>query len=321
MTSMTVAIPTWNRAKLLDQTLTQMRRLRIPAGVEWELLVVVNRVDRTDAVIASHDKFLPIRRLFEPTPGVAVARNRAVAEAQGELIVCTDDDVLVDAEWLAAFHNAAQRWPDAGYFGGLIEPWFESPPPAWILENQKLLEGVLALRDFGPSEHYLLDEETPWTANMAMRAAIFKKQRFDPTLGGTKHRGFLGEDSEMVRALRSQGVPGVWVPGARVRHYIFQQRLNRGYVWEHFHRYGRTTSYVQGVPQAGKRWGGVPRWLIRKAFELWVVAHCKRLRSRPDWVKTYSLAATSWGNIAEARRQAREGGRATSKAPSHAAPP
>ena len=57
-----VAICTWNRAKLLDQTLTQMRQLRIPAGLTWELLVVNNNsTDDTDAVASRHASSLPLR--------------------------------------------------------------------------------------------------------------------------------------------------------------------------------------------------------------------------------------------------------------------
>ena len=191
---------------LLDRTLTQMHKLSIPSNVDWELLVVNNNcTDQTDTVIAKHEKMLPIRRLFEATPGWASARNHAVAEARGELIVWTDDDVLVDQEWLAAYHDAAARWPDAGYFGGLIEPWFERSPPPWMLTNRKLLEGVLAIRDFGPEEHYLSDEETPWTANMALQMKVFGRNRFDPALGVTKNGGYLSGGN---RARQGPPVPG-----------------------------------------------------------------------------------------------------------------
>ena len=79
----TVAICTWNRAKLLDQTLTEMRKLRIPPGIEWELLVVNNHcTDETDAVIARHRGALPIQRLFEPRQGLSNARNCAVSTAR-----------------------------------------------------------------------------------------------------------------------------------------------------------------------------------------------------------------------------------------------
>ena len=66
MRFITVAICTWNRAQLLDQTLTEMRKLRIPPGIEWELLVVNNNcTDDTDGVLDRHEGRLPIRRLFE----------------------------------------------------------------------------------------------------------------------------------------------------------------------------------------------------------------------------------------------------------------
>ena len=65
----TVAICTWNRSKLLDATLLEMEKLRIPAGVSWELLVVDNNSkDDTAEVIKRHTAkgIVPIRGLFEP---------------------------------------------------------------------------------------------------------------------------------------------------------------------------------------------------------------------------------------------------------------
>src|SRR4051812_1329005 len=98
----TVAICTWNRAALLDRTLARLRDLRIPPGLSWELLVVDNNcTDETSAVLARHAKHLPLRALHEPKQGHSHARNRAVAEARGDLLLWTDDDVLAHADWLA----------------------------------------------------------------------------------------------------------------------------------------------------------------------------------------------------------------------------
>src|ERR1700676_1787445 len=109
MMRITVAICTWNRAKLLDQTLTQMRELRIPVGVEWELLVVNNNcTDDTDAVLGRHAAHLPLQRLFQPRQGKSYAANLAVERSRGALIVWTDDDVLVDPNWLAEYVKAAE---------------------------------------------------------------------------------------------------------------------------------------------------------------------------------------------------------------------
>src|SRR3954466_10143738 len=106
-----VAICTWNRAENLDQTLAGLRGLHVPADVEWELLVVNNNsTDATEEVIARHTAQLPLRRLFERKQGLSNARNCAAAAARGDLLLWTDDDVLVDPDWLAVYVDSARRW-------------------------------------------------------------------------------------------------------------------------------------------------------------------------------------------------------------------
>src|SRR5258708_18628298 len=96
----TVGICTWNRCELLTQTLSRLRTLAVPPDVDWEVLVVNNNsTDRTDAVVDSFVGRLPIRRLFEPRPGVACARNRVLREGRGDCVLWTDDDALVDENW------------------------------------------------------------------------------------------------------------------------------------------------------------------------------------------------------------------------------
>src|SRR5213593_3681732 len=116
---LTVAICTWNRWRLLHQALEQMTKLVIPHDVEWELLVVNNNcTDATDRVIEEFASRLPLRRLFEPKPGLSNARNAAVREARGEYILWTDDDTQVDEHWVATYVRAFQQWPNAAFFGG-----------------------------------------------------------------------------------------------------------------------------------------------------------------------------------------------------------
>src|SRR5271157_1710832 len=73
-----VTICTWNRAAILDRTLESFRSLRVPDGVEWELLLVDNNcTDETPEVARCHAVHLPLRLLVEPVQGVSIARNCA----------------------------------------------------------------------------------------------------------------------------------------------------------------------------------------------------------------------------------------------------
>src|SRR6516225_8873209 len=103
----TIAICTWNRSKSLNVTLKSLQQLIVPSGIKWELVVINNNcTDDTDEVIARFADGLPIRLLHEKRQGLSNARNCAVKAAKGEYTVWTDDDVIVDSNWLVAYVNA-----------------------------------------------------------------------------------------------------------------------------------------------------------------------------------------------------------------------
>ena len=131
--SVTVAICTFNRAESLRRSLKSLAAMRVPSGLSWELIIVNNNsTDHTDDVVEEYRDRLPLRREFEPRPGLSNARNRAIDIAKGEYIVWTDDDVVVDAGWLTAYVEAFRRWPDAAVYGGRIKPRYEPPVAKWI---------------------------------------------------------------------------------------------------------------------------------------------------------------------------------------------
>src|ERR1051325_2688261 len=92
---LTVAIPTYNRADFLRQTLAGIALQVFPG--EFEVLVIDNNsTDHTRAVVAEFADAHPApRHVLETKQGLDHARNRAIAEARGEIIVFADDDILV----------------------------------------------------------------------------------------------------------------------------------------------------------------------------------------------------------------------------------
>jgi glucosyl-dolichyl phosphate glucuronosyltransferase len=230
----TVAICTWNRCESLRRTLARMTEMQVPQGVEWELIVVNNRcTDATDEVIESFAGQLPLRRAWEPQPGLSNARNRAVMEARGRYIVWTDDDILVDEGWLAAYVGAFRRWSDAVVFGGPIEPEFEGVPPRWlppILDRVGAVYGRQNLGDAPVSLGGLKPGSGPYGGNMAMRAEVLRRFRFDPALGVTPDGYSVGEETDVIQRLLAAGFTGWWIPDARVRHWIPSSSQNLAYI-------------------------------------------------------------------------------------------
>jgi glycosyltransferase involved in cell wall biosynthesis len=84
-----------------------------------EVLIVDNNcTDDTNQIVETFHVRLPVRFVTERRQGLAHARNRAVTEFRGDVLLFTDDDVRLEPGWLAAYQDAIRRFPDADYFGG-----------------------------------------------------------------------------------------------------------------------------------------------------------------------------------------------------------
>jgi glycosyltransferase involved in cell wall biosynthesis len=119
--SVTVVIPTYNRAALLDATLRAVLAQTVPLR---EVIVVDDgSTDDTATVCARYSEI--VRYIRQENTGLpAYARNRGIAEATGDWIAfCDSDD-----RWrphkleiqLAAIASAGAEWSVAGF--GLIDP-------------------------------------------------------------------------------------------------------------------------------------------------------------------------------------------------------
>jgi glycosyltransferase involved in cell wall biosynthesis len=120
--SLTIAICTRNRAERLSRLLRSLQQVTSdPVFPSVEVLVVDN--GSTDHTRESVGSFAGVRHVLEVKAGLNFARNRALAEAKGQIIAYLDDDVVVDAGWLQGLALAWRSRTDAGGFTGLVLPY------------------------------------------------------------------------------------------------------------------------------------------------------------------------------------------------------
>ncbi len=242
---LSVVMCTHNRAASLERALTSISNMNIPEGLRWEMVLVDNAsTDHTADVVKKFTNAIPIRRVLESKPGLSNARNAGVAAATGDYILWTDDDVEVDAGWIAGYATAIARFPDGAVFGGRIIPRLEAPSPKWFTDNLDLLAGVLANRDLSEDYFRLSEEDMPWGANYAIRAAEQRLHLYDPELGVAPGSRRVGEEVAVMKAILAEGGIGYWVPHAKVFHIISKSRQTEQYVRSYYIGQGETATFV-----------------------------------------------------------------------------
>ncbi|MSU51715.1 MAG: glycosyltransferase [Opitutus sp.] len=225
-----VAIPTYNRADFLRQTLAGIAAQHFPRD-HFEVLVIDNNsTDHTRTVVDEFANTHPApRHVFETKQGLDHARNRAIAEARGEVIVFGDDDILVQPDWLAQMvvPLLADTGRRIGAVGGEVVPVFPDGLPDWIREWHAPL-GFRA--DTGPLE----PKHSPMGANLAFPAWVFDQLGlFHTALDRAAGNYFSGGDSEMIRRVRAAGLEVWFAPAAAVKHQMPANRTTFRYASRH----------------------------------------------------------------------------------------
>jgi glucosyl-dolichyl phosphate glucuronosyltransferase len=246
----TIAVPTHNRAQLLQTTLASIAALHLPAAVEAECVVVDNRsTDDTSGVVAefANHSALPIRYVYEGGAGSSYARNRAVEEARGDFILFIDDDAVAEPDWAAEMLAEIER-RQLDVACGMVLPRWSREPPRWL----------------GPSLYVRLAVHDPARLAVASRAecetihnyfsanAGFRRRtfamfgNFRQDLGVVGRNPMSGEDTELFARITSRGGAIGFAPRARVHHMIPPERMRWSYLRRKSYAFGYGSAVAGG---------------------------------------------------------------------------
>ncbi len=220
----TVVICTRNRAHLLPYALEGLAAQVTHRPFE---VVVVNNgsEDGTAEVIAEwHRRDARIVLVNEPSIGLSRAKNAGVAVARGRVLLFTDDDVLVDRNWLEQHMSLLDEREDLVIAGGPILPisYDLSAWPSWLGEASRV---DLPRLEHGELARPLRRWEQVWGANMAVPAGIFARLGpWDEAVGRKGDERGTFEDIEFADRVRTAGGQVWFCPGAVIHHRVMPER-------------------------------------------------------------------------------------------------
>lgn len=195
---------------------------------KFEVIIVDNAPmsDATEKFIKStFSDTSKVRYIREDVPGLAIAHNRAINELNSSIVVFTDDDVLVDRNWLKSIVENFLVDSQVACVTGMILPYeIETFPQLWIEQFGGFGKGCERIF-FDMAENHRNDILYPYSAgrfgsgaNMAFRTDVLKALGgFDSSLGaGTFAKG--GDDLAAFFDVVTSGYKLVYEPAAILYH-------------------------------------------------------------------------------------------------------
>ena len=239
-----IIIATYNRCKDLKFLLESLKDLQLPDAIQCEVLVIDNNsTDCTKVVTESYlvSKYPKVRYIFEQRQGKSNALNTGIRQAEGDILVFTDDDCIPDSAWIMSIAKEFVNNPSLSALGGRVELYNkEDIDIATIYQDERMV--INGLRQLFPPMII--------GCNMAiMKGAIEEVGEFDPLLGPGSKIGATAEDVDLIYRIMRKGFKIVYTPNVLVYHNHGRRTENeiialmKGYYkgqgafyWKHIHR-------------------------------------------------------------------------------------
>ena len=207
-----VVIPTFERADIFRRTLNL---LAVQTFRDFELIVVDDgSTDSTSRLLAEFQKKVdfPLHFFTQKNSGAAAARNLALQNSRGEIILFLGDDTLPKNNLLAVHADFHQKFPAPNFACLGIVRWH---PEIRVSRFMRWLEKSGAqfkfhdLKKNSPTDFWRF-----YTSNLSLKKSFLGDQKFSENFSGW---GF--EDSELGFRLEKKGMKLLFEPDAVVEHF------------------------------------------------------------------------------------------------------
>ena len=236
-----VIIPSYNSARTIRDCLDSV--LGQQTDLAYEVLVADSSSDGTFHIIRHRYPVVRLIRFARQTdPGTA--RNAAVQQARGEIILFTDSDCIVSPHWLEQMVHAHRDLPGCRVVGGAV-----------VNGNPETLASVagylIEFSEYMPSAPGGVVSSLP-TCNISYRREIFD------VYGGYEGKYYPQEDYLFHWHLVQGGEQIYFCPAIQVRH--FHRSSISGYL-QHNYRFGTVTARVLKLTDMPGAFFGRRPWL------------------------------------------------------------
>ncbi len=277
-----VLIATAGGGSELNKTLSSLESCNKPESYLKTIIVENGGKCGAESIVQRFGESLPCEYRFVERANKSFALNEYLGSLQGNhLVYFSDDDIEFDSEVLIQIESAARCEPNRAIFGGCVRVKSDAKPKKHLV---KYLPGSMAGfprpgTSFDPGKDLLLG------ANWAAFSDDIKSVGgFDPRFGPGSPFHATGQESEIMKKLRSAGLQFVFVESAIVWHSVESERFCEEFIESRMYRAGVQSGLHARINMTNVAWKKMATYQLKK-FSLPTPAWLLR------WMRANKLAA------------------------------
>jgi len=195
-----VCICTYKRPRFLKRLLEELGGQDTSGLFTYSIVVADNdHLQSAKAVVLNFAaaSTIPITYCVEPRQNIALTRNKAIENANGDFVAFIDDDEFPTKGWLLTLFKACNKYNVDGVLGP-VRRHFDEEPPKWVVKG-KFYERPTYTTGF------VIDWKKGRTNNVLLKKRIFAAgaQPFRPEFR-------TGEDQDFFRRMIEKGHVFIW---------------------------------------------------------------------------------------------------------------
>jgi len=232
-----VVISTNGQGKNLRQILLSLQKQKF-SSKEYEVIIIENGSRGKIKQIVNEINNICnkcVRYIYEPRPGLHYGRNTGAKVAKGDIVLYTDDDVIVDPYWIEEIYRCYEN-SDVGAVGGKVVGEWEIKPPEWVwMFGTKKNIYPLTVVDWGEGTFELRKRYIVGANYSARKSIIFEVGGSNPDIF-PPHLKYLNGDGEcgFIDKVRDKGYKVIYNSKAIIKHCIPASRCTKEYFIKRF---------------------------------------------------------------------------------------
>lgn len=220
MTCICICVCTYKRVLFLTRLLQSLRQQQ--TNGEFTCSIVICDNDELESARSIVEDFrssssMPVTYCVEPRQNIALARNKAVANAESDLIACIDDDEFPPDDWLLTLYRALQKTGSDAVIGP-VKPYFDDAAPKWVAKSRLYERATYPTGPLGD-----------WRRGR-VNNILFKREILSSVIEPFDLRFRAGEDIDFVRRMMENGKTFFWCNEAAVFEEVPAVRWRRTFI-------------------------------------------------------------------------------------------